>query len=212
MGKFESVESQPPKPLKPKSWLRRAYDWTIAWSETPYGSVALFILAFIESSCFPIPPDVLLIALCVGRPKSAFRFALICTIGSVLGGIAGYGIGLFGFEAIGEPLLNIYDPQRAVFNKIDKLYEEWGFWGVLVAAITPIPYKVFTIASGFFRLSFIQFMLASVMGRAFRFFLVSALLYWGGARLKDWIEKYFDWLAWGFLGALILGFAVLKLF
>lgn len=192
--------------------LKRAYNWVTAWSETPYGSWALFLLAFAESSFFPVPPDVLLIALCVGKPTASFLFASICSVGSVLGGIAGYGIGLFGFEAIGKPLLNLYDPDQAVFNQINNLYDTWGFWGVLAAAITPIPYKVFTIASGVFKFDFIQFVLASAIGRSFRFFLVSGLIFWGGDRLKVWIEKYFDWLAWGFLGALVLGFVVLKVF
>lgn len=191
--------------------LRQAYNWVIQWSETPYGIWALFILSFAESSFFPIPPDVLLIALCVGQPLLAFQFALICSIGSVLGGIAGYLIGMFAFETIGRPILSHYDPNQAVFNQIKGLYDTWGFWGVLIAAITPIPYKVFTIASGLFKFNFFQFVLASVLGRSFRFFLVSGLIYWGGESLKDWIEKYFDWLAWGFLAVLILGFAILKL-
>ncbi|WP_233258496.1 YqaA family protein [[Phormidium] sp. ETS-05] len=208
---MELEPTEPVKVAKRPSVLKRAYDWVIAWSETPYGTVALFVLAFAESSCFPIPPDVLLIALCVGRSKSAFRFAAICTLGSVLGGIAGYGIGLLAFDTIGQPLMKIYDPDQKVFGEVKHLYDTWGFWGVLTAAITPIPYKVFTIASGVFKFSFAQFMLASVLGRGFRFFLVSGLIFWGGDRLKDWIEKYFDWLAWGFLVVLILGFGILKL-
>lgn len=192
--------------------LRRAYQWVINWSETPYGIWALFVLAFAESSCFPIPPDVLLIALCVGQPLAAFQFALICSIGSVIGGLAGYAIGFFAFATIGQWLLNLYDPHQAVFNQVQQLYSTWGFWGVLAAAITPIPYKVFTIASGVFKFDLFQFILASIIGRSFRFFLVSGLIFWGGDSLKVWIEKYFDWLAWGFLAVLILGFVVLKLF
>jgi membrane protein YqaA with SNARE-associated domain len=192
--------------------LRKAYQWVIGWSETPYGSWALFILAFAESSCFPIPPDVLLIALSVGQPLAAFQFALLCTLGSVLGGLAGYIIGFFAFATIGQWLLNLYDPNHAVFSQVQHLYDTWGFWGVLIAAITPIPYKVFTIASGVFKFNFFQFVLASILGRSFRFFLVSGLIFWGGESLKQWIEKYFDWLAWGFLAVLVLGFAILKLF
>ncbi|HEY9769748.1 MAG TPA: YqaA family protein [Coleofasciculaceae cyanobacterium] len=190
--------------------LRSAYQWVISWSETPYGSWALFLLSFAESSCFPIPPDVLLIALAVGQPIAAFQFSLICSIGSVLGGLAGYGIGFFAFETIGQPILNLYDPDQAVFNQIQGLYNNWGFWGVLAAAVTPIPYKVFTIASGVFKFSLWQFTLASILGRSFRFFLVGGLIFWGGESLKVWIEKYFDWVAWGFLAALVLGFLVLK--
>lgn len=190
--------------------LRRAYNWVIGWSETPYGIWALFVLAFVESSCFPIPPDVLLIALSVGQPLSAFQYALICSIGSVLGGLAGYAIGFFAFATIGQGLLNIYDPHQEVFSQVQALYDTWGFWGVLIAAITPIPYKVFTIASGVFKFDVWQFVVASILGRSFRFFLVGGLIFWGGESLKTWIEKYFDWLAWGFLAVLILGFVVLK--
>jgi membrane protein YqaA with SNARE-associated domain len=191
--------------------LRRIYDWVIHWSKTPYGGVALFLLAVAESSFFPIPPDVLLIALCIGRPKQSLRFAALCTIGSVLGGLIGYGIGLFAFDSIGQALLNTYDSQGKVFNEVRHLYDTWGFWGVLVAAITPIPYKVFTIASGVFKFSFVQFLLASILGRSFRFCLVGGLILWGGPRLQIWIDKYFDWLCWGFLVALVLGFLVFKL-
>lgn len=190
--------------------LRRAYGWVTGWSATPYGTLALFLLAFAESSFFPIPPDVLLIALCVGAPQRSFKFAAICGLGSVLGGIAGYGIGLFAFETVGQPILSHYDPNQAVFSQIQHLYDTWGFWGVLTAAITPIPYKVFTIASGVFHFSFLQFVLASVIGRNFRFFLVGGLIFWGGERLQLWIEKYFDWLAWGFLAVLLSGFVLLK--
>lgn len=191
--------------------LRRAYKWVLHWSETPYGELALFLLAFAESSFFPIPPDVLLIGLCVGNPKRAFRFAALCGLGSVLGGIAGYGIGLFAFEAIGQPIMHAYDPNGEVFQQIQHLYDTWGFWGVLTAAITPIPYKVFTIASGVFKFNFIQFVLASIIGRNFRFFLVAGMMYWGGERWAKWIDKYFDWLSWILLLVIVLGFLALKL-
>lgn len=131
--------------------LRRAYNWVTAWSETADRSWALFLLAFAESSCFPVPPDVLLIALCVGKPAAAFLCASICSLGSVLGGMAGYGIRVFALESIGKPLLNLYDPNQVVFNQMKNLYDTWGFWGVLTAAITPIPDWVLTIASGVFK-------------------------------------------------------------
>jgi membrane protein YqaA with SNARE-associated domain len=197
-------------PVKRPSILKRMYQWVCSWANSPYAAWALFVLAFAESSFFPIPPDVLLIALCVGKPRSAMRFALICTVGSVLGGIAGYGIGVWGMDLIGNPILNVYDSDRVVFGKVQNLYNTYGFWGVLTAAITPIPYKVFTIASGVFKFNFTQFVVASVIGRAFRFFLVAGLIWWGGERLKNWIEKYFDLLAWLLLIVGIAGFVVLK--
>ncbi len=121
-----------------------------------------------------------------------------------------YAIGFFAFAAIGQPILHLYDPDLAVFNQIQSLYDTWGFWGVLAAAITPIPYKVFPIASGVFKFNFLQFVLASIIGRSFRFCLVGSLIFWGGESIGISIEKYFDWVAWGFLAVLILGFVVLK--
>jgi len=190
--------------------VRRMYDWVLGWAETPYGAPALFVLAFAESSFFPIPPDVLLIALAVAAPTRAFRFALICTAGSVLGGIAGYGIGLWGWDAIGKPIVDTYHGQP-VMDKIKAWYGEYGFWGTLAAAITPIPYKVFTISSGVFKFPFISFVLASVIGRAFRFFLVAALIRKFGPSIKEWIEGRFNLAVSLFTVLLIGGFAAIKL-
>lgn len=162
-----------------------------------------------ESSFFPIPPDVLLIALCVGAPTKSFRFALVCTVGSVLGGMAGYGIGYWGYEAIGKPIVDAYHGQD-VMLKIKAWYDEYGFWGNLAAAVTPIPYKVFTIASGVFQFDFLQFTFASVIGRGLRFFVVAGLIYWVGPRMKVFIEKYFDLLAIAGMILLIGGFVLLK--
>lgn len=169
----------------------------------------MFFIAVAESSFFPIPPDVLLLALCVGASAKAFRFALICTAGSVLGGVIGYGIGYWGYEMIGEPIVRAYHGE-AVMAKVKEWYDEYGFMGNLAAAITPIPYKVFTIASGAFDFSFLSFLVSSVIGRSFRFFLVAGLLYFFGARVKIFIEKYFDWLAILFTVLLIGGFLLLK--
>lgn len=190
-------------------WMRGLYDWTIHWAEKPQGTWALFLIAFAESSFFPIPPDVLLIALCVGAVTKSYRFALVCTLGSLLGGIAGYGIGLYGFEIIGQPIVKAYHGQ-AVMEKIKVWYDTYGFWGNLLAAVTPIPYKVFTIASGAFEFSFASFMLASVVGRSLRFFAVATLLYFFGPSIKAFLEKYFNLCAWVFMILLIGGFILLK--
>ena len=198
-----------PSGFAPTRWLRQLYDWTISWAEKPQGTWALFLIAFAESSFFPIPPDVLLIALCVGAVTRSFRFAAICTVGSLLGGALGYGIGAFGFETIGEPIVKAYHGE-AVMDKIKLWYDTYGFWGHLLAAVTPIPYKVFTISSGVFKFSFAEFMLASCIGRSLRFFAVAALMYAFGPRIKSFIEKYFNWCAWGFMILLIGGFALLK--
>lgn len=189
--------------------VRRLYNWTIGWANRPGGTYALFLLAFAESSFFPIPPDVLLIALCVGAPTKAFRFALVCTVGSVLGGVAGYAIGYWGYEAVGQPIVQAYHGEP-VMEKIKLWYDEYGFWGNLAAAVTPIPYKVFTIASGVFKFDFLQFLLASVVGRGLRFFVVGGLIYHFGPKMKDLIEKYFDLFAIGGMILLIGGFVLLK--
>jgi membrane protein YqaA with SNARE-associated domain len=192
--------------LKP---LKKLYDWVLHWAETPYGTPALFLLAFAESSFFPVPPDILLIALALGLPKKSFRFALVCTAGSVLGGIAGYGLGYFGYEAVGKPIIDFYQGQE-VMARIELLYDRYGFWGVLVAAITPIPYKVFTISSGFFRFEFLLFLIASIIGRSFRFFLVAGLIWKFGPPIKSFIDKYFNILCIVFMALLAGGFILLK--
>ena len=194
----------------PMGWVRRLYDWVLGWADTPYGAPALFILAFAESSFFPIPPDVLLIALAVAVPTRAFRFALICTAGSVAGGVAGYAIGVYGWEAVGKPIVDAYHGQP-VMDKIQAWYSEYGFWGTLAAAITPIPYKVFTISSGVFKFPFVSFVVASVIGRAFRFFLVAALIKKFGPSIKEWIETRFNLAVSLFTILLIAGFAAIKL-
>lgn len=193
----------------PMRWMRGLYDWTIHWAEKPQGTWALFLIAFAESSFFPIPPDVLLIALCVGSVTKSYRFAAICTLGSLLGGVAGYGIGLYGFEMIGQPIVKAYHGE-AVMEKIKVWYDTYGFWGNLLAAVTPIPYKVFTIASGAFEFSFGSFMLASIVGRTLRFFAVATLLHFFGPSIKAFIEKYFNLCAWAFMILLIGGFILLK--
>lgn len=204
------MTSEPVAATEHRGFIRRAYDWTLQWADRPGGKRALFVLAFAESSFFPIPPDVLLIALCVGAPTKAFRLALICSAGSVLGGIVGYGIGLWGYELIGQPIVQFYRGE-VVMEKIKGYYTEHGFLGILIAAITPIPYKVFTIASGLFNYNFMQFVLASVIGRSFRFFCVAAVVRWFGPTVKEYIEKYFNLFSWAFMILLILGFIVLKM-
>jgi len=189
--------------------LKKLYEWVLHWAETPYGTPALFILALAESSFFPVPPDVLLMALALGVSRKSFRFALVCTAGSLVGGVLGYGIGFYGYEAIGRPIIDMYHGQP-VMDKVSGLYEQYGFWGVLFAAVTPIPYKVFTISSGFFRFDFLQFILASVIGRSMRFFLVAGLIWKFGPPIKSFIDRYFNVLTIVFMLLLLGGFLVLK--
>jgi len=187
------------------SWLRRAYHWTLAWANHPQASWALFFIALIEASFFPIPPDILLLALALGRPDLALRFASICTAGSVLGSALGYVIGLFLFTSVAEPVLQLYHlmPQ---FHEVEHWFEEWGLWLVLVAGFSPIPFKVVTIAAGAFGLPFVGFMLAALLSRGARFFIEGGLLRWGGARLRRWVESYFEWLTVGVTVLVATGF------
>lgn len=191
--------------------LRRLYDWVLRWAETPYGTPALFIVAFAESSFFPVPPDVLLIALAVSIPARSFRYALICTTGSILGGMLGYAIGFYGYEAVGKPIVEFYQGQD-IMLKIKLHYDRYGFWGVLVAAVTPIPYKVFTISSGFFRFDVASFMTASAIGRSLRFFLVAGLIRKFGPTIRNFIDRYFNRLSYVFMILLIGGFIIIKYF
>ena len=191
------------------NWLRKLYDWVLGWAETPYAVPALFLLAFTESSFFPIPPDVLLIALAISQPRKAFYYATICSVGSVLGGMLGYLIGYQFMEAIGNRIIQIYGfwDQWAY---VGELYREYAAWAVGVAGFTPIPYKVFTIAAGAFKIDFPTFVLASAISRSARFFLVGLLIYWFGPPIRAFIDKYFNILAIVFVVLLIGGFVLIK--
>jgi membrane protein YqaA with SNARE-associated domain len=191
--------------------MRRLYDWVLHWAETPYGAPALFLLAFAESSFFPIPPDVLLLALCIAIPARSFRFALIASIGSILGGVAGYGIGHGLWEAV-SGYFYLYVPgfNETVFSRVQHLFATYDFWTVFTAGFTPIPYKVITIGAGVFRINFPVFVLASLISRSLRFFLVAALIYRYGPAVRSFIEKYFNILSIVFMLLLIGGFVVIR--
>lgn len=196
-------------PAKRPHFVRRLYDWTLSWAERPGGAWALFFIAMIESSVFPVPPDVLLLALCVGAPRKSFRFAAICTAGSVAGGMIGYAIGYGVWHGV-KGFFIPYVFSQATFDQVGTLYQGNAFLAVLTAAFTPIPYKVFTIAAGVFEVNFLTFMAASVLGRSGRFFLVGGLVFIFGAKIKVLIEKYFDWFAWALLALGIAGFVAIK--
>ena len=189
--------------------MRSLYDWVIKWAESPYASWALFILALAESSFFPIPPDVLLIAMIIACRKKAFFYALICSAGSILGGVIGYLIGYGAWEVVGEPIVQFYSGE-AYIEKIKILYDTYGFYGILIAAVTPIPYKVFTITSGLLKYNFFQFFIATIIGRPLRFFTVALLLYLFGEKIKNFIDKYFNILTIVFTILLVGGFVILK--
>lgn len=189
--------------------LKRLYNWVLHWAETPYGTWALFILAFAESSFFPIPPDVLLIALAISIPKKSFKYALVCSIGSVLGGGFGYLIGLEFMEFIGQPIIDFYGGNYK-YQYIQQLFNRYGGWAVAVAGFTPIPYKVFTIAAGAFKIKLSVFFIASILSRSARFFMVGGLIYAFGPSIRSFIDRYFNILAIVFMAFLILGFLAIK--
>ena len=191
--------------------FRKLYDWVLHWAETPYGPLALFLLAMAESSFFPVPPDALLIALCLGAIRKSWRFALYTSLASVLGGILGYLIG-FGLWGSVSPFFFKYVPgfTETAFQKVLLHYQESGFWYVFLAGFTPIPYKVFTIASGVFKLNFFLFLTASAISRSLRFFAVAALFRKFGPEIKTFIDKYFNLLAVLFFILLFGGFLAIK--
>lgn len=189
--------------------LRKLYDWVLHWAETPYGSWALFILAFAESSFFPVPPDVLLIALAISIPARAFRYALICSTGSVLGGMAGYIIGFEFMDLLGFRILNFYGLMDK-YETISHLYERYNAWAVGIAGFTPVPYKVFTISAGAFKINFPIFLAASIVSRSARFFLVGWLIYKFGVGIRSFIDRYFNILCVVFMILLVGGFIMIK--
>lgn len=189
--------------------LKRLYAWVLHWAETPYSGWALFLIALAESSFFPIPPDALLILLAIAAPRRGFQYALICTTGSVLGGMIGYLIGWQFMANMGMPIIHLYGLEER-FAQIQSLYRTYDAWAVGIAGFTPIPYKVFTIAAGAFEIHFPVFVLASAVSRAARFFLVAAIIYVFGPKVQSWIERYFNWLVIVFTILLIAGFVLLK--
>lgn len=196
--------------------VKRLYDWVLSWSESRWGWVALLFIALFEASWFPLPPDVLLIALCLGATKRSFRFATICLVGSVIGAALGYGIGHFlWITPSGDPtalaaLFYEYVFSIEKFQNVGALYDRFNFWIVFTAGFTPLPFKLFTIAGGMFDINFVMFMIASLVSRGMRFFLIAGLIWKFGAPIKVFIDKYFNMLATLF-AVLLIGFTALTL-
>jgi membrane protein YqaA with SNARE-associated domain len=180
--------------------LRRLYDWVLELAAKPWAPKALAAVAFVESSIFPIPPDVMLLPMCLAKPARAFRFAGICTVGSVLGGLLGYAIGAFLYDTLGQFLIKLYGYGDKV-EAFRAAYAEWGAWIILIKGATPIPYKVITIASGFAGYNLLWFTLLSIVTRGVRFYLVATLIYFWGEPAREFIERR--------LGLVMLAFAVI---
>ena len=212
--------------LPKKNIVRRLYDWVLSWAETKYGTPALFVLAFAESSVFPVPPDVLQIALSASKPKRAFWYATISLAGSVLGAFLGFLIG-FVFWTATQDFFYHYVFSRETFaivagdemagvtreNPEDVkagLYQEHGFWAILITAPTPIPYKIFTIAAGVCQISLLTLFVASVFGRGARFYAVAAVMYFFGPAVMRLVDRYFNLACVLFTLLVIVGLVALK--
>lgn len=194
-------------------WHRRLYDWVIHFADTRHGATALFILSFAESSFFPVPPDVLLAPLALGAPRKWLRFALACSIASVLGGILGYLIGMFLWSGISPWVyahLGGIGLTQANFDKFKLWYDRYDFWIVFACGFTPLPYKVCTISAGVAVINFPMFLIASTVSRSARFSLVAGLMGWKGERIRPVVEKYFNWFSLAFVVLLIGGVLVIK--
>lgn len=198
-------------PTKKPNIIKRMYLWVLHWAETPYGTPALFGLSFAESSFFPIPPDVLQIALSISKPKRSFYYATVSMIASVLGAILGWYIGYGLWAALG-PFFMDYVPgvNQKNFEVVEGLYNAYGFMAITVAAFTPLPYKVFTIAAGIFHVSLPVLIVASILGRSARFFTVATCIFFFGPTVKHYIDKYFELATIVFTILLIGGFLLIK--
>lgn len=191
---------------------KKLYDWMLSWGESKWGATALFLFAFAESSFFPIPPDVLLIALCLGAAAKSFKYAAICLGGSLIGALAGYALGFFlwqtpsgEYTALADFFFNnVFSVEG--FTRVAELYDKYNFWIVFTAGFTPLPYKLFTISGGLFHINIAMFFIASVVSRGLRFFLIAGLIWKFGEPIKRFIDKYFNLLAIAFTILLVGSF------
>ena len=189
--------------------IRRLYDWTLSLSAHPRALWVLAIIAFVESSVFPIPPDILMIPMILARPSRAWIIALVATVSSVLGGLFGYFIGAVLFDSIGQPIFDFYGNSEAI-DSFNQRFNAYGAWAVLIAGVTPFPYKVITIMSGWTGLSLPVFIVSSMIARGLRFFVLAGLLWKFGPPIRIFIEKYLGLLFTLFVVALLGGFYVLR--
>jgi membrane protein YqaA with SNARE-associated domain len=189
--------------------IKSLYDWMMHQAGRAKAGTALFWVAFIESSFFPIPPDVMLVPMVLADRSKAWRYATIATVGSVLGGLLGYAIGLYLLDIVGKPVLEFYGKWDK-FAQFEKTFNEYGVWILIIKGMTPIPYKLLTITAGATKMNVIAFTVASVIARAMRFFLVAGLLYWFGEPIREFIEKRLMLVTTVVIGLVILGFVAVK--
>lgn len=190
--------------------IRRLYDVCMEWISGRHGEWVLFLIAFVESSFFPLPPDIFLIAMCVAIPTKSFRYAAICSVGSVLGGALGYGLGFWFMDGIGMSIVGWYGLAER-YDLVQQYFQEYDVWIVGTAGFTPIPYKLFTITAGFVQSNFFTFMAVSLVARSARFFLVAGLIWKFGPQIKTFIDRYFNVLSIVFVVLLAAGFFLLKI-
>ncbi len=189
--------------------IRRLYDWTMRQAAGPSAPYALAAISFAESSIFPIPPDVVLIPMVLAERLKAWFYAVLCTLSSVAGALLGYAIGALLFQQVAEPILTFYGYMDQ-FERFGAQYNEWGPWIVFIAGVTPFPYKVITITSGATGLNLVVFVIASILARGLRFFVVAAILYWLGPPIRDFIERYLGLVFTAFVVLLVGGFVLIK--
>ena len=174
--------------------FKRFYQTVLKWSAHRFAGYYLAIISFTEAIIFPIPPDVMLIPMCLAKPKFAWRYATIATLASVSGGVVGYCLGVYFFQFVQSYLIefNYIDD----FHRVEAWFQSWGIWAISIASFTPIPYKIFTISAGLMHMALAPFVIASALGRALRFYLVAAAMFWGGDRLRDVLQKYIEYIGW----------------
>lgn len=185
------------------------YDLALRWSKHPAASRYLALLSFAESVIFPIPPDVMLAPMSLSQPSRAWHFALITTLASIVGGVAGYLLGFFAFDTLLQPFIEASGYAHKLETAIG-WFETYGVWVVFLAGFSPIPYKVFTISAGVLQMAFLPFLIASAIGRGARFFLVASLMKWGGARMEEQLRKYVEVLGWAVVGLAIVAYLMLR--
>ena len=195
--------------LNPFTWVRSLYDWVVGLSERPNAVRTLFVIAFAESSFFPIPPDVLLIPLAIGNPRRALRFAALCTVGSSLGALLGYFLGLEFYEVIGQRIVAFYSVGEQ-YERVQALYQQWDVVAIALAGFTPIPFKIFTITAGVFKINLLTFTIVVVLSRGARFFLLGGLIWRFGPSIQNFVDRYFNLLVILFSILLVGGFFIVK--
>jgi len=203
------VDEASNRSLKPFTWVRSLYDWVVGLSERPNAVRTLFVIAFAESSFFPIPPDVLLIPLAIGNPRRALRFAALCTAGSSLGALLGYFLGLEFYEVIGQRIVAFYSVGEQ-YERVQALYQQWDVVAIALAGFTPIPFKIFTITAGVFKINLLTFTIVVVLSRGARFFLLGGLIWRFGPSIRNFVDRYFNFLVILFSILLVGGFFIVK--